>query len=431
MGRPDILIYGMNYAPELTGVGRYSGELGMEFAARGLKVEAITTSPHYPGWFVRPGYSARWYRREKVDGVNVLRCPLVLHKAGAGIWRLIAPLSFAATSAPAALWRILTRRPRAVLCVEPTLFAAPVALLAAKLAGARTVLHIQDLEVDAAFAVGHLAKGKWLTRLGFAFERLMLKGFDEVVTISDEMAKRIERKGVERKRLHIVRNWVDMSRIFPLGRPSSYRESLSLPEDAFVILYSGQIGAKQALHVVFEAAAQLVDHPRIVFVVAGEGPLKARFAAEYGHLPNVRLLGLQPEGALNDFLNLADCHILPQDPEVKDLVLPSKLGGMLASGKDVLVIADDGSELAQFLGQSCLRLRPNQVSVLPMMLKTLAAGFRPEADATEAARLAIARSLAVDVAIDRFSSILLGGVEVAATDEISTKDKSLLHVRSR
>lgn len=429
MARPDILIYGMNFSPELTGVGRYSGELARGLAARGLAVEAITTPPHYPGWFVRPGYSARRFRREVRDGVNVLRCPLVLYKAGAGIWRLVAPLSFAATSAPAAFWRILTRRPRAVLCVEPTLFAAPVALVAAKLIGARTVLHVQDLEVDAAFAVGHLAKGKWLTRLGFAFERLMLKGFDEVVTISEEMARRIEAKGVDRKRLHIVRNWVDMSRIYPLARPSRYRASLQLPDDAFVVLYSGQIGAKQALHVVFEAAARLVDHPRIVFVVAGEGPLKARFAAQYGHLPNVRLLGLQPEEMLNEFLNFADCHILPQDPQVKDLVLPSKLGGMLATGKEVLVIADDESELAHFLGTSVQHLSPDRLDELPTMIAGFPEGHRREPNATAEARLAIARSLAVDPAIDRFQSILVGPLESETARRKPVRDAGLVHTR--
>lgn len=427
MARPDILIYGMNFGPELTGVGRYTGALATNLAARGLSIEAITTPPHYPGWFVRKGYSAWRFRREVRDGVDVLRCPLFLHKAGSGIWRLIAPLSFAATSAPAALWRILTSRPRAVLCVEPTLFAAPVALLAAKIIGARTTLHIQDLEVDAAFAVGHLGKSQWLRRLGFAFERLMLRGFDAVITISEEMAKRIEAKGVDRKRVHIVRNWVDMSHIRPLGRPSTYRASLQLPEDAFVVLYSGQIGAKQALHIVFEAAARLVADRRIVFVVAGEGPLKARFVAEYGNLPNVRLLGLQPEEKLNEFLNLADCHILPQDPEVKDLVLPSKLGGMLATGKEILVIADEDSELAHFLGDSCQRLSPDRCDDLPSVLAGLSEGQPLEPRATAQARLAIARSLAVEPAIDRFQSIMIGTPDSAPVPQKPVRETGRVH----
>lgn len=423
---PDVLLYGMNFAPELTGIGRYSGELAVGLAQRGAQVEAITTAPHYPGWFVRPPYSAKRYIREVVDGVRVIRAPLVLHKAGTGIWRLIAPLSFALSSAPVAAWRILRGRPRAVLCVEPTLFSSPIALMAAKLVGARTVLHVQDLEVDAAFAVGHLGKAAALARLGHWFERVVMRRFDCVVTISQEMAKRIEMKGVAADRIHVVRNWVDTTRIHPLGRPSSYRAELGIEPDAFVVLYSGQIGPKQALHVVFEAAERLVERRDIRFVIAGEGPLKAAFAERYGPLPNVTLLGLQPEARLNEFLNLADCHILPQHPSIKDLVLPSKLSGMLASGKPVLVIADDDSELAAFLQSSCLRLPTARLGELPEMIATLPARRDAGDDPGAKARLALARSLAIEQAITAFSALLTpnaagDGLSTASVPETATR----------
>ncbi len=404
--RPDLLLYGMNFTPEMTGIGRYSGELAIHLAQRGAAVEVVTAPPHYPGWFVRPPYSSRRYAREQFQGVDVIRCPLVLHKAGAGIWRLIAPLSFALSSAPVALWRILSRRPRAVFCVEPTLFGAPVALLAAKLIGARTVLHVQDLELDAAFAVGHLGKARWLARFGYWFERVLMQRFDAVVTISQAMADRIEAKGVARDKVHIVRNWVDTRQLYPLGRPSLYREELGIGPDVFVVLYSGQIGQKQALHVVFETAERLADRPDIRFVVAGEGPLKAAFAERYGGLPNVTLLGLQPEERLNEFLNLADCHILPQDPAVKDLVLPSKLGGMLASGKHITVVADDDSELAVFLGDSCTRVPSRDLVKLDATLVGLLAGRDATEPSQRRARLALAESLAVDTSMTTFCSLI-------------------------
>jgi colanic acid biosynthesis glycosyl transferase WcaI len=406
MFRSDVLIYGMNYAPELTGVGRYSGELAEGLAGRGRRVVVVTTPPHYPGWFVRPPHRALGYRRERRGGVDVTRCPIVLHRACRGIWRLIAPLSFALSSAPVVLWRVLRDRPATVVCVEPTLFTAPAALLAAKFVGARTVLHVQDLEIDAAFAVGHLAGGGWLARLAEGFERFVSRRFDAVVTISERMAERLGEKGIAADRLSVVRNWVDTSRIFPLDGPSAYRRELGIADDAFVVLYAGQIGAKQALHVVFEAAERLADAADIVFVVAGEGPLKAEFAARYGHLPNLRLLGLQPEERLNEFLNLADCHVLPQDPAVKDLVLPSKLGGMLASGRPVLVVADDGSELATFIGDSCHRLPTAEAGALWRALRELAATRTAPDDDRRRQRLALASRLCLPDALDAFDRVL-------------------------
>ena len=407
--RPNILIYGMNFAPELTGIGRYSGELARGLSALQTRVDVITSPPHYPGWFVRPNYSAKEYRTEHFDDIRVVRCPLVLHKAGSGIWRLIAPLSFALSSAPVAFWRILKDRPAAVLCVEPTLFAAPIALLAAKLTGARTVLHIQDLEVDAAFAVGHLGRWPWLRWLGQTFDRVVTRRFDAVITISDEMAKRIAAKGIAKDRIHVIRNWVDTTRIRPLSGANWYRTELGLPA-TFVVLYSGQIGAKQALHVVFEAAERLAGRSDVHFVIAGEGPLKAGFVERYGKLPNLTMLGLQPEARLNEFLNLADCHILPQDPLVKDLVLPSKLGGMLASGRPVLIIADDDSELASFVGTSCIRIQPANVADLPEMIAALASGDVATGD--EAARLELAESLNSAAAMASFRAVLLADVPI-------------------
>ena len=272
--------------------------------------------------------------------------------------------------------------------------------------GARTALHVQDLEVDAAFAVGHLPGGGLIAWLAHAFERALLKRFQAVVTISHAMAKALEEKGVERRRVQIVRNWVDTSRIRPLAGSNGYRAELALAGDDSVVLYAGQIGAKQALHRVFEAAERLKDRPGVVFVIAGEGPLKARFAARYGKLPNVRLLDLQPEERLNELLNLADCHILPQDPAVKDLVLPSKLGGMLASGRPILVVADDDSELALFVGRSCVRLPPDRIAQLDAALLDMFER-RAGSDATSRrARLALARRLNFRLAVDAFADIL-------------------------
>ena len=344
-----VLVYGMNYAPEMAGVGRYTGEIAEHMAAQGYQVTVVTTPPHYPGWKIRDGH-VNGYRSSLDAGVRVLRTPLVLHDRMGGIWRLIAPLSFALTSAPVVIWQILSTRPDTVFCVEPTLFAAPAAQLAAWVTRSRVVLHVQDLEVDAAFAVGHLPNAGWLKRLGYAFERFTLRRFHHIITISDRMASRLSAKGVAAGRIGIVRNWVDLSHIFPLDRVSPYRAELGYGPEHFVVVYSGNIGAKQGLEVLLEAARHLAGEPHVRFVVAGEGPLKSGLEQRYGSLENVRFLPFQPYERLNEFLNMADLHVLPQGKGTADLVLPSKLGGMLASGKPVVVTADKGTELADFLG---------------------------------------------------------------------------------
>jgi len=105
---------------------------------------------------------------------------------------------------------------------------APVALIAARLIGARTVLHVQDLEVDACFAVGHLRHIPWLEAFAARLERRILARFDRLITISARMADRLVAKGVASERIAVVRNWVDLDHIRPLEGPAPIARSLVL-----------------------------------------------------------------------------------------------------------------------------------------------------------------------------------------------------------
>lgn len=376
MDARPILIQGMNFAPEPIGIGRYTGELATYLTAQGRDVDIVTTPPHYPGWKFRNPKIGNRYGRQVIGRLTVLRCPLLLHRSGFGIWRLLAPLSFAVSAAPVIFWRIVWSRPAAVLCVEPTLFAAPVALLAAKIVGSRCLLHVQDLEVDAAFDVGHIRSG-WLRRLGVWLERTLMRRFDLVVTISDRMRQKLISKGLAGSRVAVVRNWVDTSKISYRPESNRFRGQLRIAESDFVVLYSGQMGPKQALGVLLDAAEKCEDDPTIKFVVAGEGPVKDKLIRRYGHLNNLTFLQLQPEDLLPELLNIADLHVITQDRNAADLVLPSKLGGMLASGRSILVTAETGTELATLLEGAAYITPPGDATALAVAIKQACAKRDP------------------------------------------------------
>jgi colanic acid biosynthesis glycosyl transferase WcaI len=150
-----ILIYGLNFHPELTGIGKYTGEMVQYLAGQGHQVRVITTPPYYPYWKVQPPYSAEWYRKENTVGITVYRCPLWVPKHPTGIKRLFHLASFAMSSLPVFFAQI-NWKPEVVFCVAPALANAPLALLFGKITGAKTWLHIQDFEVDAALNLGLL-----------------------------------------------------------------------------------------------------------------------------------------------------------------------------------------------------------------------------------------------------------------------------------
>ncbi len=388
----EILIYTMNYAPEAVGAGRVTAEIGAYLEAEGHDVTVVTTPPHYPEWRLRPPERPYRWRKERWGRQTIYRCPLRLSQTMSGVNRLLAPLSFAINSAPVVAWRILRRQPEAVLCVEPTLLAAPVALLAAKLVGARTVLHVQDLEVDAAYAVGHLTKLSWLKPLAYGFERTVLRRFDELVTISSSMAARLATKGVVRERIALVRNGVDLARIRPLAHPSPYRRELGIADGERVVLYSGSLTAKADFGAVLGAVEALAARRDVKFVIAGAGPLKSAIEAKAATLPNLISLPLQPESRMAEFLALADLHLLPQAAGTADLVLPSKLGAMLASGRAILATAERRSEIGAFLGDAASLTPPGDAAALARAIVEALDGEAATA-AQVARRLALAARL--------------------------------------
>src|SRR5262245_59923488 len=136
-----VLIYGINYAPELTGAGKYTGEMAAWLAGRRAEVTVVTAPPYYPAWRVAAPHSAWRYRVEKHDGAEVLRCPLFVPRRATGLKRALHLLSFALTSLPVVVWLAVRRRPRLIVAVAPPLFAAPAAWLAARLTGASAWLH--------------------------------------------------------------------------------------------------------------------------------------------------------------------------------------------------------------------------------------------------------------------------------------------------
>ncbi|MDF2781688.1 MAG: colanic acid biosynthesis glycosyltransferase WcaI, partial [Geminicoccaceae bacterium] len=303
------------------------------------------------------GHAAWRYRRETIDGIEVWRCPLWVPREPLPAKRILHLLSFALSSFLPTLWHAATWRPDAVWAVEPTSFAAPTALLAARIGGAAACLHVQDLELEAAGALRMLAASSLYRRAVSAYGWL-LRRFDLVSTISERMRRGLAAHGVAPERLCLFPNWVDTGAIMPLESASRLRRKLGFGDDQVVVLYAGNMGEKQGLEGLAPVAERLAERPDIQFVLCGAGAVRPRLERLLDGRPNVTLLPLQPRERLNDLLNLADIHILPQRAQAASFALPSKLGGILASGRPV-VAQTDGGELARAARVGGLAVAPD------------------------------------------------------------------------
>ena len=384
-----ILIYGIHFHPEPIGIGKYTGEMAGWLAGRGHEVRVVTAPPFYPNWRAFPGrcvwkYSREHFRLQNGHGrtsgpqhvqgpdVEIFRCPIWIPENPNGAKRLFHLASFGVSSVPSIL-RQVGWSADIVLLVEPTLFCALQTLLVARWSHAKAWLHIQDFEVDAAFRLGYFSSSR-ARNLAFALERTILSAFDRVSAISDRMVDRLSAKGVDPARRILFPNWVDTEEIYPLTGRSSFRKELRITESTVVALYSGSMGKKQGLDLLVEAARQLLHRPHLRFVFCGEGPYRQTLVDSAKGLPNVSLLPVQPADRLNDLLNLADIHLLPQLSDAADLVMPSKLTGMMASGRAIVATAHPGTQLFGVLEGRGIAIPPGDVDALVSTLLRLAEG---------------------------------------------------------
>lgn len=395
-----IILLSMNFAPELTGIGKYSGEMADELVARGHEVIVVCAPPYYPKWSVGRGYSNQaWTREHPKPGLTLLRCPVWLPRKLGGLARLIHLASFALSSFPV-LMRLVMARPGMVFVVAPALFSAPAGWLLARLSGAAAWLHIQDFEIDAAFELG-LLKGRLMRAAVRGAERRLLGAFDTVSTISHRMVRQLAAKGVAAARSELLPNWVDLDRVRPGDRSPTLRRLLSIADRQTVCLFSGTLNRKQGLDAIIEAARLLAPHRNIMFVICGNGELRQVLESSARDLANVRFIDLQPADQLNALLNMADIHLLPQLRGAADLVMPSKLAGMLASGRPVIAGAARGTEIAAVVEGCGVLTEPECALGFANAILELASDEDKRAALGRAGREYAERSLSVPAVFDR------------------------------
>nr|WP_029250082.1 WcaI family glycosyltransferase [Microbulbifer agarilyticus] len=348
------LLYSLNFSPEMTGIGKYNGEL-VNYLSQGYSaVSVITAPPYYPEWNRRSGFS-NWWTVETSGNFFVYRCPLYVPTEVTTIKRLLHLLSFSVSSA-LRLSTLLKLKPDVLILLQPSLFCAPMALLYARLTGAKAVLHIQDYEVDAMFGLlraGSNAAGQdnpgLFRKLVGSVESWLLRRFDMVSSISNSMVERAAQKGVVPERLRLFPNWSDTEFVAPDVDGADIRRAWGYTDKDKVVLYSGNIGEKQGLEIVLEAAQAFADRPRVKFLLIGAGAFSEqlqRMAVGQG-LNNVAFKPLQPWEDVPKVLAMADVHLVVQKVGAADAVLPSKLTNILSAGGHALVTAEKSTELGK------------------------------------------------------------------------------------
>lgn len=346
-----ILHLGINYWPEETGIGPYTTERCEYLAARGHQVSMVTGFPYYPRWEIDPIYRRRLAYREARNGVAIRRSWLYVPRRPASLKRVVHEATFS-LSALLNAWP--TERPDVILTVSPPLPLALTGAMLSRLWHVPCLLHVEDLQPDAALDLGML-RGRWLATALYGLEQMAYRSAALVSTLNDAMAERIRSKGVARKKVVAVPHGVDPA-LFEVAKTANgarFRQIYRL-EGKFIVVHAGNMGFKQGLDVILDAAKLSQRVPEISYLLVGGGASKAalelRAAAET--LKNVRFLALLPIAEFRDLLAAADLALVTQRRSVADIVWPSKLETLMAAGKPIVASLSRASAVAGVLEDS-------------------------------------------------------------------------------
>lgn len=339
--KPRIVFFNRSYWPDVEATGQLLTEL-LEDLHDDFDLEVIAGQPNS----VPSGEAFRTLGTHVRHGVRITRLRHAQYGKHSFFGRIANLISFTLSAA----WTSLTlKKMDAVVTQTDPFLLALVGRWLQWRHGAKFVVYLQDIYPDIAVAVGKLREG-WIARglrwLLFSVYRRA----DAVIVLSRDMERTCREYGISSDVLRIIPNWADTAQVQPHKEANSFRKEHGFDE-AFVVMYSGNMGLAHTLAPLLDAAEALRDQTRIQFVLVGDGARRAELAAEAEQrgLKNVRFFPYQPREHLAQSLSAADVHLISMHPEATGLLMPSKLYGILASGSAVIALADPRSELAELI----------------------------------------------------------------------------------
>lgn len=335
-----ITFIGLNYAPEDTAIGLYSTQMVDALIIAGATVNVVTAFPYYPQWKIAPEYQNKPnYLQENHNGAKLYRYKQYVPENPTFLKRILHILSFTKGSF-FNLRKI--KQTDLVISIIPFTSSAWLAGYHARSHKAKSWIHIQDFEFDAALQSGLSSGGKkFIFKFLFGLEKRILNKANTISTISHNMIAKLESKTGQPN--YYLPNWIDENQV----NPTTSSPHAFLQTGKFKLLYSGNVGDKQDWDF-FSAFAKALPQQHYDIIIVGAGA-KYQQLRETTSQVNIHFYDPVPFEELSDLLCSADAHFLFQKTEVLDTVMPSKLLGMMASKKPSLVLGNEKSEVKQVM----------------------------------------------------------------------------------
>jgi len=331
----QVCILGMNFPPEPTGIAPYAGALAAGLAASGHEVTAHVAHPHYPAWRIYPGYGG-WRRVDNSDGVRVLRLRHYVPRPPRGVRRLLSEISLGV--------RLFLGRwgsPQAVIAISPPLFATALVVARIRLSPRppRLIVWVQDLYSLGVAETGE--GGELVHRITKWVEKWTLSAADKVVVIHSRFADFVTSEfGIAPSHLEVVRNWTHLPPSAEIDQTAA-RTALGWPNNAFLAVHTGNMGIKQGLENVVDAA-RIADQQGLAvhFILVGEGGERGRLEDYAQGISRLTFVDPLSDDDYRLALGAADVLLVNEKAGVSAMAMPSKLTAYFDAGRAVVAATD-------------------------------------------------------------------------------------------
>jgi len=368
-----ILVLSINYWPDETGIAAFNTWRCEYLAAQGHDVTICTGPPYYPKWRVPDGYRRKLVQREVRNGVTILRSWMFVPRVLNTKKRILHEASFLASSFMRAL---ATKKPDVIFAVSPPLGLGLTASALSRLWRVPYIFDVEDLQPDAAVELGMMKKGAVIDLL-YRIELHSYMHAALVTTLTEGMRQRIVEKGIDAAKVVLFPARADSS-LYTLRERTdgaAFREQFGLL-GKFIVSHSGNMGVKQGLEVILEAAAKSREREDIVYLFVGDGAMRPQLEAQAQGLGlrNVRFLPILENELFGEMLAATDLALITQQRVVSDIVFPSKTVTLLSAGCPVIASVNAQSEVAEAVRRSGagMVLEPEDADVMLAAIQELA-----------------------------------------------------------
>ncbi|HOT97426.1 MAG TPA: glycosyltransferase family 4 protein [bacterium] len=365
----NILYITQYFPPEVGATQNRAFEMATNLVRLGHQVTILTEFPNHPRGIIPPEYHRRWYVKDELEGIRVIRVWVFARPVKTFFTRMAFYLTFMMN---AALVGTLVRGPYdLVYATSPPYFVGVTGLWLSLVKRARFVFEVRDLWVKSAAELGEVSNPRVLKMAGW-LDQLYYRKARRIIAVTRGIYDDLAARGLAAK-LHLIYNGTNCEQLYDCGDGKRRERGW---EDKFVVMYAGVLGIAQGLEEICRVIEDFKGDPGLLFVFVGEGPLKHRLhnLQERRGLTNLILLGEVPREEIAAWLSAADCCLVPLKKRETFLgALPSKMFDIMACSRPLLLSVDgEARALVEKIGAG-LYVEPENDAALRQAILTLKA----------------------------------------------------------